>query len=158
MAAMLQSMAERHSFERVDSLFAHLDAVERKLADNQQAFLRALDDKYSATGLGPLQEEAQELSHLATAIVREIEAHVADSSAHAVFTGRRRAQCNGGARAPACTAGEGRRSGWRRRRRRAALVPRFGPACGCPALSDLLVRASRLPTNPSRSRPPPASP
>lgn len=87
---MLASMAERHPSERVNSLFGHLDEIERKLADNQQAFLRALDDKYSATALGALQEESQALAKVASTIVREIEDYVASSSAHAVFGSRHR--------------------------------------------------------------------
>jgi hypothetical protein len=82
-------MPERHSSERVDSLFNQLQAIELQLVDNQQAFLHALDDKYSASGLGALQDEAQALTRAAATIVQEIEEHVAGSSAREVF--RRRA-------------------------------------------------------------------
>lgn len=78
-------MARRHSSEEVDSLFGHLNELERAMAYNQKALLERIDDIDSVAQLVELKEQADLLETEILKVVNAIEAEVKATTAAAVF-------------------------------------------------------------------------
>jgi hypothetical protein len=78
-------MARRHSSEEVESLFGHLNELERAMAHNQKALLESIDDFDSVSQLAELREQADLLETEIINVVNAIQAEVKATTAAAVF-------------------------------------------------------------------------